>query len=51
VVGITKFLTEAAIQKSKVENVNLISIRLPNIAYTPGMVHLILKSKSRKEKH
>jgi FlaA1/EpsC-like NDP-sugar epimerase len=40
-VGITKYLTEAYIQKTNTQGTRFIIVRLPNISWTPGSVHLI----------
>lgn len=43
VVGITKFLAEAYIQKLEQKATKFITVRLPNISRTPGSVHLIFE--------
>jgi UDP-N-acetyl-D-glucosamine 4,6-dehydratase len=41
VVGITKYMTEAYIRKVNTRETRFIVVRLPNISWTPGSVHLI----------
>lgn len=43
VVGITKYLTEAYIQKLNTQITRVVTIRLPNVSWTPGSVHLIFE--------
>ncbi|HEY9114836.1 MAG TPA: polysaccharide biosynthesis protein, partial [Bacteroidales bacterium] len=50
VVGITKYLTEAAIQNIFFQNINLITLRLPNVSFSPGSVHLIFERQIREGK-
>lgn len=50
VVGITKFLSEAYIKKLNNTTTSLITIRLPNVSWTPGSVHLIFERLIREDK-
>lgn len=50
VVGITKFLSEAYIKNLKKTTTRLIIIRLPNVSWTPGSVHLIFERLIREDK-
>ena len=43
VVGITKYLSEAEIQAQEKSLTKLITVRLPNISWTPGSVHQIFE--------
>lgn len=43
VVGITKYLAEAYLQKIDQSETKLITVRLPNISWTPGSVHLVFE--------
>jgi len=50
VVGITKYLVESTIQNSKRPNLKQIIIRLPNVSYSPGSVHLIFERQIEEAK-
>lgn len=50
VIGITKYLAEAYIQKQLKTETKLITVRLPNISWTPGSVHLIFERLIAKNK-
>lgn len=43
VVGITKYLAESILQQATHANLKQICIRLPNVSYSPGSVHLIFE--------
>lgn len=43
VVGITKYLSEAYIQNLEKNTTKLITVRIPNVSWTPGSVHLIFE--------
>jgi FlaA1/EpsC-like NDP-sugar epimerase len=43
VVGITKFLSEAYLQEINSKDTRISVVRLPNVSWTPGSVHLIFE--------
>jgi FlaA1/EpsC-like NDP-sugar epimerase len=51
VVGITKYLAEAYLQKTAKVETKLITVRLPNIAWTPGSVHLVFEKLISENKN
>jgi len=51
VVGITKYLVEAYLQKQKKSETKLITVRLPNISWTPGSVHLVFEKLINENKN
>lgn len=50
VVGISKFLVEYFIQHAAHSPLQLITIRLPNVSYSPGSVHLIFEKCIRENR-
>ena len=50
VVGITKYLSEAYLNASGKSLTKTITLRLPNISWTPGSVHLIFQRLINEEK-
>ncbi len=50
VVGITKYLSEAEIQSKEKSFTKLITMRLPNISWTPGSVHHIFERLINEDK-
>jgi len=51
VVGITKYLAEAYLQKQVKSETKLITVRLPNISWTPGSVHLVFERLINENKN
>jgi FlaA1/EpsC-like NDP-sugar epimerase len=50
VVGLTKYLAESYIQTKPGFHVSLITLRFPNISYSPGSVHQIFEHLIREDK-
>jgi FlaA1/EpsC-like NDP-sugar epimerase len=50
VVGISKYLAEAALQKLNSAGTKIITVRLPNISWTPGSVHTIFEDLIKRNK-
>jgi UDP-N-acetyl-D-glucosamine 4,6-dehydratase len=50
VVGIAKYLTEAYISELDTQETRIVTVRLPNISWTPGSVHLIFERLIKEDK-
>jgi len=50
VIGITKFLIESYILSLDQTNMQIVTLRLPNISWTPGSVHLIFENQIKKQR-
>ena len=50
VIGISKFLIESYILSLDQTNMKIITLRLPNISWTPGSVHLIFENQIKKQR-